>query len=376
MGVVAAGCTATSHPTGAATPAVTGSAGGGLAARRSALDTAITTAASSFEDGALTAAVVTPTGTWSGAVGEDGTGARLTPLHELAVGSITKTFTTAEILHLARAGALDLDAPTSRYVRSRLTANGATVRQTLSMTSGIRDGNMYGEFRATVSATPELHATPATELAHVTAPLAAIGAPGEYSNAGFLILGEVIERVTGTSYAAAIRRDLLAPAGLDRITVQTAERPTPPVAYPLETGEKPVTDGWLPDRVTSGADGGDGTIAADAPDIARWGYDLYAARTVVPAADVATMTTPVSLHDTYGLGTIVEPASDTGLAETTYGHNGLISRYTLVAQNVGYTSELLVVPGQDISVAVLAPSRADTELLPAAVALVRAAGGR
>lgn len=377
MLVVASACsssTGSTHPETSTSSVEGGSATGRLASRAARLDAAMTAARSSVDGQAYTAAVVSDSGTWSGALGADGTGATMTPQMELALGSITKTFTTAEILHLADAGKVDLDAPTARYVTSPLTANGATVRQTLSMTSGIRDGSMVSGFDDAVSDTPDRVATPDQELAYATTTTAAIGPPGEYSNAGFMLLGLVIERVTGVSYAVAIRRDLLAPAGLDRVAVQTDERPTAPVAYPIGSGERPVTDGWLPDRAVSGAAGAAGSIAADAPDVARWGYDLYSARTVVSAADVSAMTTPVALQNTYGLGTVTALNAEVDVPNV--GHDGAISRTTSSGQEAWYTSEMLIVPDQHVSVVVLAPSEATASSLDHLVAaLFRAAGG-
>ena len=55
----------------------------------------------------------------------------------MGVASIRKTFVAAEMMLLAKAGQVDLDAPISTYVKNKLTANNATVRQHLSMLSGV-----------------------------------------------------------------------------------------------------------------------------------------------------------------------------------------------------------------------------------------------
>ena len=58
----------------------------------------------------VTVAVVTPDGTWSGAAGVDGAGTPLRPDSGMALASITKTFTAAEVMLLAERGLVDLDA--------------------------------------------------------------------------------------------------------------------------------------------------------------------------------------------------------------------------------------------------------------------------
>ena len=71
--------------------------------------------------------------------GRTSSGTTLTPQTSIAVASITKTFVAAEVLLLAKAKKVDLDAPLSTYVKHKLTANNATVRQHLAMTSGVPD---------------------------------------------------------------------------------------------------------------------------------------------------------------------------------------------------------------------------------------------
>src|SRR5690349_21504877 len=87
----------------------------------------------------VTVAVVTQAGTWSGAAGVDGAGTTLVPDSAMAIASITKTFVAAEVMHLVEDGSVDLDAPAATYFEHPQTANGVTVRQLLSMRSGVVD---------------------------------------------------------------------------------------------------------------------------------------------------------------------------------------------------------------------------------------------
>lgn len=104
----------------------------------------------------VTAAVVSDRGVWRGAYGVSGRSEPLVPTSVMCVASISKTFTAAEVLHLAAEGKVDLDRPMSRYVSDRLTSNGATVRQALGMISGLLDDDIPG-LSALLAAHPNQH---------------------------------------------------------------------------------------------------------------------------------------------------------------------------------------------------------------------------
>lgn len=290
----------------------------------------------------VTAAVITDQGAWSGAAGIDGAGASLTPDAELAIGSITKNFVAAEVLLLAGAGHVDLEAPLSRYVDEPVADNGATVRQALAMQSGIPT-QYSSEYLAAVIAQPERHWTPQETLSWVPERRTTPGSEVMYSNANYILLGLLIEQVTGRSLAAALRRDLLAPLGLDRVLVQDEERPPAPLAAPGVAAERVAPDGYLPMRSLVSAAYGAGCMAADAPSLARWGYLLFSGR-LLPADVVSQMTTfagrPGKLQ--YGLGTM------------RFGFGGL-EAVGHVGEMVGYTAGLFFVPGRQMAIAVLVP---------------------
>ncbi|MGZ8438622.1 MAG: serine hydrolase, partial [Candidatus Limnocylindrales bacterium] len=84
----------------------------------------------------LSAAVVSPEGSWAGAAGVDAAGTAVKPTSAFAIASVTKTFVAAEVLLLASLGKIDLDAPVTNYVTLPFETNGATIRQLATMTSG------------------------------------------------------------------------------------------------------------------------------------------------------------------------------------------------------------------------------------------------
>jgi CubicO group peptidase (beta-lactamase class C family) len=180
------------------------------------------------------------------------------------VGSINKLFTTIAIRQLAADGRLNLDSSLAKAwpdYPSADVARKVTLRQILEHTSGIT-GNIF--------ALPGL-ATPG-QIRHNRQVLAAIaktplaftpGSRNEYSNAGFVVLGGLIERVSGEDYYAYIQKHVYAPAGMtrsghfvnDSLPARTA------IGYtrggPGATASAPLSDntGILPGRGTSAGGG-------------------------------------------------------------------------------------------------------------------------
>ena len=314
------------------------------------LDDALVLHDASPDSGArgLAAAVISDHGSWAGAAGTDGVGARVQVRSMMPIDSITKTFTAAEVLLLGQAGKVDLDAPLSKYIDHPLTAGGATVRQVLSMRSGVtdpRDG-VYDRLAHLPEAAKASWSIEQT-LAYLRPTLSARGPVPQYASANYLLLGMLVEKLTGRPMAQVLRADLFTPAHLTRVAAQDTERPVPPLAAPPRSlVSKP--DGYLPSRAwahpTHDTFAG---IAADAQTVALWGYQLYGARLLAPASvrAMTTQPTPDQLFPDlgYALGTMVftDLATDPG-----YGHEG---------SGPASSSILVVVPARHLSLAILIP---------------------
>lgn len=316
--------------------------GGGLpAAQQQALQAALDQVTQPSASGVIrgvTMGVVTPDGSWAGVTGTDGDDVPLVPEAMAGIASITKTVTAAEVMFLAQAGQIDLDAPAGTYLDHPLLDRDPTVRQLLSHTSGIPE-HTRESFFAAVLADPTRTWTPQEALAYATGPITDPGQPVvEYSNSNYLLLGLIIEKVTGLTYAEAVRRDVLAEMD-GRMAVQTGEAPSPPLAAPdRSTGAVP--DGlFVPNRALASAAGAAGGIAADAPTLANWGYRLYGGL-ILPPDRTVELSTPIAPD--YGLGTMVVR----GMAGTDLlvGHFGGIN---------GYSTQLVVEPTRQLSIAFL-----------------------
>jgi D-alanyl-D-alanine carboxypeptidase len=269
-------------------------------------------------------------------------GEPLTPDTSFAIGSITQTFTAAEVMHLAAEGRVDLDARLSSYVDLPVRDNGATVREALAMRSGI--GDYYaGEGNAARNALrdPDKEIGPAAILAQTPQHVDKAGALYEYSTTNYVLLGLLVENVTKMSFAQALREDLLGPAGLIRVAVQDAELPAAPLAH-SPPGYGFPSGAYLPSRAWAGFEGASAlAMAADANSVATWGYLLYGGR-VLPAETLQAML-PHDNSNEAGIGAVGFRAANS--SDVVYvGYEG---------GSFGYRSLVAVVRGEPVSIAVL-----------------------
>jgi D-alanyl-D-alanine carboxypeptidase len=303
----------------------------------------------------MTAAVVTPDGRWSGAAGVDAAGTPLQPDSALSIMSISKTYTAAEVMLLSGRGLVDLDAPITDYVEVPFDTQGATVRQVLAMRSGFPD---YTIEQMEVSMAEDLDREWTVSEALATLPedaegLGTVGGQPRYNNLNYQLLAELVAKVTKQSFAQAVRADLLEPAGLRRTWVQTGETPTAPLTVGGHAAYADVVDPagpFMPSRSFSSFAVGFASVAADAADVARWGYQLYGGQ-VIDSTLVAQMEADPRDSDVglYGLGAVV---MSEGLV-LMVGHGG-------GGPEVPYTTMLFVWTGdQPVAVAVLSPEPAD-----------------
>ncbi len=295
----------------------------------------------------LSAAVVSPEGSWAGAAGVDAAGTAIKPTSAFAIASTTKTFVAAEVLLLASQGRIELDAPVTTYVTLPFETNGATIRQLATMTSGfpgVPDDALNTQVPKDL--TRVWTADELVALAKDQPRLGTLGGPGKYNGINYYVLGMVIEEVTGEPLATVLRRDLLGPAGLDRVWMQVAEQPQPPLTVAVDRTDAKVVDpasGYLPSLASASTGVGGAGMAADAPSLARWGYLLCGGR-IIDGDLVATMTTQVTDTDQggYGFGTMVGDLDGVKIV----GHGG---------DYIQYSSILLVWPSTRTAVTVLAP---------------------
>jgi len=149
-----------------------------------------------------------------------------TPATVFRIGSMTKQFTSALIMRQIERGTLSLDDDISKHLPDvSLQGHRVTIRQLLNHTSGIPNYTTSTEWAKHQAE----DVTPSQIVAFVAADTFdfAPGARYKYNNTGYVLLGMILEKVTGVPYPELLQRELLTPLGL-RETSYCPSRPTDP----------------------------------------------------------------------------------------------------------------------------------------------------
>jgi D-alanyl-D-alanine carboxypeptidase len=128
------------------------------------------------------------------------------------VGSITKTFVAAVVLQLVDEGRIDLDGGITRLVPELAGAERITPRHLLQHTSGLNEYLHHPAVEAD-AARPWTHSE-LIAAAESAGRLDEPGGPFHYSNTNYIVLGEIIEQVTGNSVADEVRTRIVEPLGM------------------------------------------------------------------------------------------------------------------------------------------------------------------
>lgn len=263
------------------------------------------------------------------------------------IGSITKEFTAAAVMQLVEQGKLGLDDDITKYVAIDTHGKPIAIRDLLGHVSGIADFTETEGFGAWT----RIDRTPADMVAHVAdKPLDFDPrTKWRYSNTNYVLLGMVIEKVTGQSYGAYLAAHVWPAAGLSPATVYCDNaRILPRRARGYEPGEggKLVNAAPLSMTVPFAA----GALCSTVPDLLAWSSALAGGK-VVSSKSYTAMTTPVTLADgssgPYGFGIQLVPFE----GHRRVHHNGGIN---------GFVSELDSYPDDGVTIAVLTNTGAPT----------------
>ncbi|MCP4109677.1 MAG: serine hydrolase [Desulfobacteraceae bacterium] len=251
----------------------------------------------------------------------------MNPADRFRIGSITKTFTASAVLRLVDEGMLTLDDPVEQYLPElEIPKNDIiTIRHLLNHTSGLADYVDY--VLNNILLYDPLHVFQPGELVQIGIEQAPdlLFEPGTgwlYSNTGYIVLGMIIESVTGSSYAAEIRRHFIEPFGLANTFVPEDESIPGNHAH----GYLDINgDGEL-DNVTNinpSVAWSAGNMISNTEDLAHWARALYGGK-VLSEASLAEML-DISDDYFYGLGVQYEEVLGIGHAGRIVGYNSLMA---------------------------------------------------
>ncbi|MEO7814568.1 MAG: serine hydrolase domain-containing protein [Sphingomicrobium sp.] len=267
----------------------------------------------------------------------------ITPATRFRLGSITKQFTAAAIMKLVEQGKVSLDDPQTKFLPDYPAPNGkATVRQLLNHTGGMMPYTQIPGFME-ASAGRAYSTEQLIAAFKDVPPQFAPGAKYAYNNSGYVLLGAILEKITGKSWDQAVGDLVTSPLKLASIRSGIGMDGTPGMAtgYSDEEG-KTVPAAKIHMSVPHGA----GALVGTVGDLARWGQALHHGKVVAPAsyaAMIAPTTTADGKTEPYGFG--LQTGDVRGRREI--GHGGGIN---------GFSTDSLFLPEQQIFVAVFANS--------------------
>ena len=277
------------------------------------------------------------------------------PTDRMLAGSVGKTFAAATALQLVKEGKIGFDDKIEKYLGSeqwfsRLpNAKDITVRQLMNHTSGLVRYEFKEQFTKDLTANPDKVWKPAELVAYLfdeKSPFEA-GKGWDYSDTNYIVLGMIIEKVTGRRFYDEANRRLIKPLKLTDTIPQDGPR------------LKGVVQGYAgPDNPFGGTDAmivngkfvinpqfewtGGGYVSTS-QDLARWAKMIYEGQAFSPdllPQVLEGVAAPMLGRETkYGLGVIIRKTQ----LGTSYGHGGFFP---------GYMTDVMYFPEQKVAVAV------------------------
>jgi CubicO group peptidase (beta-lactamase class C family) len=219
-----------------------------------------------------------------------------TPATKFRLGSITKQFTAASILLLEERGKLKVDDLVKKHLPDAPAAwDKMTIFHLLTHTSGIPNFTSFPDYRSS-----EPFATTPEKLVARFRDKPLEFEPGDrmnYSNSGYVLLGYLIERISGESYESFVQKNIFTPLGMkdsgyDSNSALIARR-----AAGYEPGPGgPTNAGFIHMSIPHAA----GALYSTTEDLLRWEQGLFGGK-LVSAASLQKMTTPFKSDYAFGL---------------------------------------------------------------------------
>lgn len=305
---------------------------------------------------------------WTYVLGQAGESKAMTSDTPSFLYSITKAITSTAVMQLVQDGRLSLDMTVEKALAghpdfaalNKSTINmKATVAHLLNHTSGIQDymSNTSGLIRLT---TGTLMGKPwkAASLLNLIQNNATRVGTHQYSNANYVLLGMIVEHVSGDTFEEYLSKHIMNPLGITGALLPRQTRPSN-LAEPYDDlatqGGSSGVFGNLhaanPFFITGS---GAGTWSAagmtmNAEDVAKLGYNIFSTNGLLLGSRARTilLNSTASTPEKYGYGVTKVEMEGKGATNCLYGHGG---------NSIGYITALYYNPNTDIAVAVLSNS--------------------
>jgi len=256
-----------------------------------------------------------------------------TPTTKFRLGSITKQFTAACILLLEERGKLKTDDPVKKYMVDAPAAwDKVTIFHLLTHTSGIPSFTSFSDYpkREWETITPQQLVDWFRDKPLEFEP----GTKWNYSNSGYVLLGYLIEKISGQSYADFVQQNIFTPLGMKDSGYDSNSAIIEHRASGYAPGKNgPENAGFVNMSIPLSA----GALYSTTEDLLRWEQGLFGGKLLSPAS-LAKRTTPFKQDYAFGLGV------STASGHKIIAHNGGIE---------GFNTSLAYYPDDKLVVAVL-----------------------
>lgn len=268
-------------------------------------------------------------------------GMRMSNDRVFRIGSITKQFTATSILQLVAKGLVELEDPISSYLGDLpYEIASITVEQLLTHTSGMGSQNDIEGWREKMSHLAAHHSIrDSIRQIYMKAPLAfQPGIDYKYSNFGYFILGDIIEIVSGLTYAHYLEEYIFDPLGMDQTSYENNSNLPTVSGHSIRNSEVIIAEDLNMRIPFSG-----GGLISTVKDLFTWNQAITHGKVIgleLLSKAHAAHTLPSGKSVPYGFGWQIGKINQ----ERTIKHDGIIN---------GFTSMALYLPNQDIFVVLL-----------------------
>jgi D-alanyl-D-alanine carboxypeptidase len=280
---------------------------------------------------------------------------QMKPTDLMLAGSVGKTYAAAVALQLVGEGKINLDEKVEKYLGNekwfaRLpNAKDITVRQLMNHTSGLVRYEFKDQFTKDLTANPDKVWRPEELLAYLFGEKAAFeaGKGWDYSDTNYIVLGMIIEKVSGKKYYDEADRRILKPLNFKNTFPQDSRTIKNLIqGYAGENNPFGGTDAMIQNgkfAINPQFEWTGGGMVSNSVDLARWAKTMYEGRAFDPKLlpqMLEGVSAPMLGRETkYGLGVLIRPTR----AGLTYGHSGFFP---------GYMTDVMYFPEHKIAVAV------------------------
>ncbi len=280
---------------------------------------------------------------------------QMKPTDRMLAGSVGKTFAAATALQLVKEGKIGLDDKIEKYLGRELwfsrlpNAKDITVRQLMNHSSGLVRYEFKDQFTKDLTANREKVWKPAELVAYLLdeKPPFEAGKGWDYSDTNYIVLGMIIEKVTGRKFYDEANLRLLKPLKLTDTIPQDGPRLKGVVqGYAGPNNPFGGTDAMIVDGkfvISPQFEWTGGGYASTASDLARWAKMIYEGKAfspdLLPQVLDGVVAPMLGRETKYGLGVIIRKTT----LGTSYGHSGFFP---------GYMTDMMYFPEHKVALAV------------------------